>query len=116
MSRCTKMSQEFISEITRAIKQSNGIYEARVYYDASPRWAKRDYCADITISRSRGWSSYDTQYLKERMREAGATDIIGGIKHAICRDYLDLAFDIKKSKMKELGIGIDEKLKNSNIY
>ena len=35
------------------------------------------------------------------MRNAGATSIIGGIKHAIARDYLDLAFDIKQSKLEE---------------
>ena len=44
--------------------------------------------------------------LVENAIDAGATNIIGGIKHAMCRDYLDLAFDIKKSKMKELGIDI----------
>ena len=104
MSRCTEKSNKFISEIINAI--DNNSYRLRkieVYYDAS-RWNKRDYVAEITVSED--WDRYDTQFLKERMRKAGATNIIGGIKHAMVRDYLDLAFDIKKSKMKELGIDI----------
>ena len=109
MSKCTKKSDRFIMEIARAIGQGGGIRNINVYYDAG-KWCKRDYVAEITVSSD--WDIYSTKYLKERMRDAGATNIIGGIKHAMCRDYLDLAFDIKASKMKELGIGIDDFLKN----
>lgn len=108
MSKCTPKSQEFISVIERAISRFDGIRDYKVYYDAS-KWNKRDYVADITIyCYGDNWNSYDTRYLKECMREAGATNIIGGVKHAMARDYLDLAFDIKKSKMKELGIDISK--------
>lgn len=105
MSRMTPKSNDFISDIKRAIENRyiHNIREVKVYYDAG-KWCKRDYVAEITVSSD--WDRYDTQYLKDRMREAGATNIIGGIKHAMVRDYLDLAFDIKKSKMKELGIDI----------
>ena len=103
MSKCTPKSKEFIMDITRAIGQRGGIRDVNVYYDAS-KWSKRDYVADITISSD--WDMYSTKYLKERMRDAGATNIIGCVRHAIARDYLDLAFDIKKSKLKELGIDI----------
>ena len=103
MSRCTQKSSEFISDIYMAINHGHMIRDIKVYYDAG-KWCKRDYVAEITVSKD--WDMYSTKYLKERMRNAGATNIIGGIKHAMCRDYLDLAFDIKKSKMKELGIDI----------
>ena len=103
MSKCTPKSNKFISDIYMAINHGYLIRDINVYYDAG-KWCKRDYVADITVSKD--WDSYDTKYLKERMREAGATNIIGGVKHAIARDYLDLAFDIKKSKLKELGIDI----------
>ena len=99
MSKCTPKSTEFIYEVERVI--NNYAYNYRVYYDAG-KYNKRDYVADITVSRN--WNSEDTYYLKEAMREAGATNIIGCVRHAIARDYLDLAFDIKKSKLKELGI------------
>lgn len=101
MSKCTPKSQEFINEIRRVI--DNYSYRYNVYYDAG-KYNKRDYVADITVSKN--WDSSDTKYLKEDMRKAGATNIIGCVRHAIARDYLDLAFDIKKSKMKELGIDI----------
>ena len=107
MSRCTTKSDKFISDIYMAINHGYNIRDIKVYYDAG-KWCKRDYVAEITVSEN--WDRYDTQYLKDRMREAGATNIIGGIKHAMVRDYLDLAFDIKKSKMKELGIDIQEKV------
>ena len=108
MSKCTPKSKEFISEIADAIKKfSYSIREVNVYYDAD-KWNKRDYVARITISRSSNWDKYDTQYLKDIMREHGATSIIGGMRHAIARDFLDFAFDIKKSKMKELGIDISK--------
>ena len=109
MSRCTPKSDKFISDIYMAINHGYNIRDIKVYYDAG-KWCKRDYVAEITVSKN--WNSIDTQYLKEEMRRAGATNIIGGIKHAMVRDYLDLAFDIKVSKMKELGIGIDEVYKN----
>ena len=105
MSKCTPKSQEFINDIYHVIDCGMRVRDSKVYYDAG-KWCKRDYVADITISKD--WDAFDTKYLKERMRDAGATNIIGGIKHAIARDYLDLAFDIKKSKMKELGIDISE--------
>ena len=105
MSKCTPKSDKFISDIYMAINHGYMIRDIKVYYDAS-KWNKRDYVADITVSKD--WDSYDTKYLKERMREAGATNIIGCVRHAIARDYLDLAFDIKKSKMKELGIDISK--------
>ena len=101
MSKCTPMSTEFIYEIEKVI--DNYAYKYRVYYDAGT-YSKRDYVADITVSKD--WNNTDTKYLKEDMRKAGATNIIGCVRHAIARDYLDLAFDIKKSKMKELGIDI----------
>ena len=104
MSKMTPKSNEFINEITHTIDNySYRIRDVKVYYDGS-KWSKRDYVADITIPYD--WDGYDTKYLKDRMRNAGATNIIGCVRHAIARDYLDLAFDIKKSKMKELGIDI----------
>jgi hypothetical protein len=105
MSRCTPKSDKFISDIYMAINHGYMIRDIKVYYDAS-KWNKRDYVAEITVSSD--WDSYDTKYLKERMREAGATNIIGCVRHAMIRDYLDLAFDIKKSKIKELGIDISK--------
>lgn len=108
MSKCTPKSEEFIRDVKRAIndafRHSYAINEVKIYYDAG-KWSKKDYVADITIYNSE-WNSEDTKWLKRVMRNAGATGVIGGIKHAIARDYLDLAFDIKKSKMKELGIDI----------
>ena len=100
MSRCTPKSSKFISDIYTAINHGYAIRDIKVYYDAG-KWCKRDYVAEITVSSD--WDSYSTQYLKERMREAGATNIIGGIKHAMIRDYLDLAFDIKKIKNVRIG-------------
>ena len=105
MSRCTPKSDKFISDIYMAINHGYMIRDIKVYYNAS-KWNKRDYVAEITVSKD--WDSYNTKYLKERMREAGATNIIGCVRHAIARDYLDLAFDIKKSKIKELGIDISK--------
>ena len=109
MSKFTPKSQDFINEVTIAIKNSfyYSIKDVKVYYDAG-EWNKRDYVADITLYSNVEWTSDDTKYLKECMREAGATSIIGGIKHAMARDYLDLAFDIKNSKLKELGIDKQE--------
>ena len=105
MSKCTPKSKNFINEIAIAIDRNfYGVREVNVYYDAHPTWSKRDYVAKITVSRD--WNNEDTRFLKETMREHGATNIIGCVRHAIARDYLDLAFDIKKSKMKELGIDI----------
>lgn len=106
MSRMTPKSDKFINEVANAIdNNSYRIRKVKVYYDAS-KWSRRDYVANITIPSD--WDSYDTKYLKDRMRNAGATNIIGCVRHAIARDYLDLAFDIKKSKMKELGIDISK--------
>ena len=106
MSRCTPKSEKFMYEIKMAIEKAK-LYELcdiKVKYDASPLYSKRDYVADITIYNSCKWTCDDTNYLKYIMRKAGATNIIGGIRHAIARDYLDLAFDIKSSKLKELGL------------
>ena len=108
MSKCTPKSVEFIKEIETAINKFYGIRDCKVYYDAS-EWNNRDYVADITIDcYGDNWNSDDTRYLKEKMREAGATNIIGCVRHAMVRDYLDLAFDIKKSKLKELGLDISK--------
>lgn len=111
MSKCTPKSEKFINEIKKAIDDafhySHVISEVKIYYDAG-KWSKKDYVADITIYRNSGWNSENTKWLKEVMRNAGATGIIGCVRHAIARDYLDLAFDIKKSKIKELGIDISE--------
>lgn len=108
MSKCTPKSEKFMSEIKMAIEDAFRynycIYKVEVSYDANPLYSKKDYVVDITLYSNCGWDSDSTRYLKEIMRDAGATGIIGGLKHAIARDYLDLAFDIKKSKMKELGI------------
>ena len=106
MSRCTPKSKDFIREITMAIYDNYLVREVNVYYDAHPTRSKRDYVANITVSHN--WNNEDTYYLKERMRNVGATNIIGCVRHAIARDYLDLAFDIKKSKMKELGVDISK--------
>lgn len=103
MSRCTPKSQEFIYAVEKAINRFSAVRDCKVYYDAD-KWNKRDYAADITIYHNSGWNADDTRYLKECMRDAGATNIIGGLKHAMTRDYLDLAFDIKQSKIKELSI------------
>ena len=106
MSKMTPKSDKFITEITHEIEEhSCRLSDIKVYYDGD-KWSKRDYVANITISRD--WDSFDTKYLKMCMRYAGATNIIGCVRHAIARDYLDLAFDIKKSKMKELGINISK--------
>jgi hypothetical protein len=110
MSKCTPKSEKFMYEIKRAIENARlyGLHDIKIKYDADPLYSKRDYVVDITIYSSHKWTSDDTNYLKYIMRKAGATSIIGGIKHAIARDYFDLAFDIKKSKMKELGIDISK--------
>lgn len=104
MSKCTPKSKEFIYEIEKAINEvcrySYSVKDIKVYYDAS-EWSKRDYVADISLYKNSTWCGEDTKWLKEAMRNAGATSIIGGIKHAIARDYLDLAFDIKQSKLEE---------------
>ena len=108
MSKCTPKSEKFMYEIKRAIEDafrySYNIYKVEVSYDADPLYSKKDYVVDITLYSNCKWDSDSTRYLKEIMRDAGATSIIGGLKHAITRDYLDLAFDIKKEKLKELGI------------
>ena len=106
MSKCTPKSQKFINEIKMAIEKAK-MYEISdivIDYDAHPVFSKRDYTAEITIYGNCKWTSDDTNYLKYVMRNAGATNIIGGIKHAMIRDYLDLAFDIKKEKLIELGL------------
>lgn len=112
MSKCTPKSQEFINDVIRTVKNRFGysLYDVKVYYDAD-KWNKRDYVLKATI-RCYGdnWNCDDTRYLKDVIRETGATNIIGCVRHAITRDYLDLAFDIKKSKMKELGIDIYTKV------
>ena len=109
MSKCTPKSTKFIYEIERAINEicrySYSVKDVKVYYDAG-KWSKKDYAVDITLYKNSNWCSEDTKLLKQAMRNAGATSIIGCVRHAIARDYLDLAFDIKKSKMKELGIDI----------
>ena len=104
MSKMTPKLNTFITEITHEIENhSYRLRDIKVYYDGD-KWSKRDYVANITVPKD--WDSYDTKYLKMCMRNAGATNIIGCVRHAIARDYLDLAFDIKKSKLKELGIDI----------
>lgn len=106
MSKMTPKSKDFIYEMEKTINAfSYKLREVKVYYDGD-RWSRRDYVADITVPR--GWCSEDTKDLKDEMRKAGATNIIGCVRHAIARDYLDLAFDIKTSKMKELGIDISK--------
>ena len=106
MSKMTPKSNEFITEITHEIERySYKLNDIKVYYDGD-KWSKRDYVANITVPRD--WNSYETQCLKTCMRNAGAINIIGCVRHARARNYLDLAFDIKKSKMKELGIDISK--------
>ena len=104
MSKCTPKSEKFVYEIKKAIsdvtRYSYSVKDIKVYYDAGS-WSKRDYVADITLSKNSDWCGEDTKWLKEAMRNVGATSIIGGLKHAMIRDYLDLAFDIKQSKLDE---------------
>jgi hypothetical protein len=50
----------------------------------------------MTVSRD--WNGEDTKWLKEIMRDNGATSIIGCKRHAIARDYIDFAFDEKVRK------------------
>lgn len=99
MSKCRPKNNEFISELERAIERSSLHYYCRsieIYYDAHPTWSKRDYVLNMTVSRN--WNGEDTKWLKEILRDYGATNIIGGKKHAIARDYLDIAFDEKVKK------------------
>lgn len=105
MSKMTPKNQNFIDDIYTVLCNFNKVGDCfnegiKVYYDGDV-WAKRDYVINATVHN---WDSVDSYYLKQRLREVGATNIIGCVRHAIARDYLDWAFDIKKSKLKELGI------------
>ena len=98
MSKCRPKNEQFMSELERAIDHHLHCYhrDIKIYYDAHPTWSKRDYVLEMTVSRD--WNGEDTKWLKEIMRKNGATSIIGGKKHAIARDYLDIAFDEKVRK------------------
>lgn len=99
MSKCTPKNPKFMNEIERTILQFRGVREVSVFYDAG-KYSKRDYCADVTLYDKSDWTSEDTKYLKEAMREHGATAILSNKRKAIARTYLDMAFDIKESLLK----------------
>lgn len=104
MSRKTPKLQEFINDIQSAIHDccSNAylyIKDITVYYDAGD-YSKRDYVARFTIVNG-SWDRDMADYIKYHMREKGAVNIIGGIKHAIARDFVDFAFDISQAKLKK---------------
>ena len=96
MSKCRPKNEEFMFELEKAIQSAYYTTSIKIYYDADPRWSKRDYVLTMTVSRD--WEGEDTKWLKEILRDNGATNIIGGKKHAIARDYLDIAFDEKVRK------------------
>ena len=98
MSKCRPKNEEFMFELARAIDHTLYSYhrDIKIYYDAHPTWAKRDYVLEMTVSRD--WNGEDTKWLKEIMRDNGATSIIGCKRHAIARDYIDFAFDEKIRK------------------
>ena len=77
--------------------------DVKIYYDAD-KYNNRDYVADLTLYYNNNWTSEDTKCLKSIMRSCGATNILLVKRKALARTYLDIAFDIKQSKMKELGI------------
>ena len=94
MSKCMPKDAKFIVEMTHAAAEFYNIRDIRCYYDADPVVAKRDYVLQATV-----WD-WDKDYLKlfkDELRSKGATAIIGGIKHAIARDYIDIAFNKKEN-------------------
>ena len=98
MSVCRPKNTDFMIALERAIDNSLYCYHRNIniYYDAHPTWSKRDYVLEMTVSRE--WCGDDTKWLKEIMRDNGATNIVGCKRHAIARDYIDFAFDEKVRK------------------
>lgn len=94
MSKCMPKDNSFILEMERMLNGLNFVRDAKVYYDAG-EYSKRDYVADITLYYDNHFCSEDMVYLKELMRDIGATAIIGCKRKALARTYLDLAFDKK---------------------
>lgn len=92
MSKCMPKDEDFIQDIRQVADRYTGT-EIEVYYDAHPRYSKRDYVLKMRVPRK--WSTEDSRYLKQALRDAGATCIIGRKFRAIARDYLDFAFDRK---------------------
>lgn len=101
MSRCTPKSDAFISDIYNAIDKCfpYQISDIKVFYDAG-EWSKRDYVAKFNVER-KFWNKDVAYVIKYHMQNAGATNIIGGVRHAIAGDFVDFAFDIKKSKLND---------------
>ena len=114
MSKCTPKSEEFINDIKRAAEKYNReawsyehrISKIKVYYDAST-YNKRDYVLEAEVTNA--WGSSDTERLKEFMRDAGATNFLNKVRGQYAFRVLDMAFDIKQSKMKQLGISSNNK-------
>lgn len=108
MSRCTPKSKEFIEDIRKAIESYNTrnnysfpkIRDICVYYDAGECCTKRDYVANFRVTRPT-YSCWSNNLVKDYMRQAGATNIIGGFRSRT-GDLVEFAFDIKKSKLKEV--------------
>ena len=101
MSKCRPKNEEFIKNLKNDIyKHYNCIYssvsDVKIYYDAHPTWAKRDYVLNMTVSRD--WNGEDTKWLKRFLSSHGASNVIGCKRHAIARDYVDFAFDEKVRK------------------
>jgi len=104
MSKCLPKNKEFMDYVYSRIRRSwadNCLKEIKICYDASV-YNKRDYVLDATILGHVHWTSESTRDLKDIMREAGAYNIIGCVRHAMARDYLDLAFDINEKKFNKI--------------
>jgi hypothetical protein len=99
MSKCRPKNTDFISKLEIALSDAlRYCYHGHIdiCYDAHPTFSKKDYVLQMTVSRE--WNGEDTKWLKEIMKDNGATGIIGGKRKAIARDYIDLAFDEKIKK------------------
>lgn len=74
--------------------------DVRCFYDGSP-YSKRDFVIKASHNWGSSYCDWEATYAKsklfEKLREAGATNIIGYVKW----NRVDIAFDIKKSVLKE---------------
>jgi len=96
--RSAKFEQDCKSVATNVL--SSWTDNVHCYYDGHPYFAKRDYV--LKASHSWGtaycdWSDKKAE-LFSALREAGATNIIGTVTY----NRVDIAFDIKVSKLKEI--------------
>ena len=91
MSACLPKNEDFIRAVKNVAEKFTWSDDVVCHYDAS-FYNNRDYVLQFTVDGTSVPAG-----LRAELKKLGAVGIIGKVRKAIARNYVDLAFDLKVS-------------------